>query len=344
MYNVLFPQHTPPPPPISSGSTSSPSVLPPHPSQPPSMSTPSPILQINSFASSHSCPLDTVGLVSISPPILGSPPLEIDAVLEGKLFLPPYLQPGSDCRSFDDLIDDQTPIQRQLGPCPFTPKIWDDKRKQIIRKYSTIYGKNADKRRMELSDFEVNINEASYQLCLRDPTLLARRDELFILAKRAITEGGYPYHHGFSKAKKCENSLFGGGGGGGACGSEKKHRLEVDESSLEGAKSLKLDKLITDSMTKLHKSISSAERLNESKRKQKMAEVGMKISTNKLHQSSKLAALEKAHEQGTGLLYMYILYMYSGISVEQNGVNFNFVAPSSDDLCMHKEFDLNALL
>lgn len=122
-------------------------------------------------------------------------------------FLPPYLQPGSSCTAFDDLVDDSTPIQKGLGPCPVSPSMWDSQRAELIRKHSAIYGQNVNKRKMEkLSFHEENVNEAAQQLCMRDPTLLVRREELFILARRAVKEGGYAFHRGYSRAKDVENS------------------------------------------------------------------------------------------------------------------------------------------
>ena len=61
--------------------------------------------------------------------------------------LPHYLQPGSGMRDFGELVDDTTPVQRELGACPFGPEMWDDKRWELVRKLSAIYGQNSTKRK-----------------------------------------------------------------------------------------------------------------------------------------------------------------------------------------------------
>lgn len=140
------------------------------------------------------------------------------------LYLPPYLQDNSDSRNFDELIDNQTPVQKTLGPCPFIPSMWDSERKDLIRKYASIYGKNFNRRQKEiLTPFEEQVNEGAFQLCLRDPTLLVRREELFVLAKRAVKEGGYTYYHGFSKGKDSDNTI--------ATTGQKRVRLGEESSS-----------------------------------------------------------------------------------------------------------------
>ncbi|VDK71261.1 unnamed protein product, partial [Cylicostephanus goldi] len=54
------------------------------------------------------------------------------------------------------------------------------------RKYSAIYGRFDAKRKPDkgLSFHEVSVNEAAAQLCLIMPSLLTRRDELFLLARQ----------------------------------------------------------------------------------------------------------------------------------------------------------------
>ena len=90
--------------------------------------------------------------------------------------------------------------QSQLGPPPFSHSVWDRKRAELICKSSTIHGGYKAKRRhLPLTTHEEGVNEAAFQLCLRDPTLLVRRDELFLLARRAVKKRGYMGGHGDQK-------------------------------------------------------------------------------------------------------------------------------------------------
>ena len=204
-----------------------------------------------------------------------------------KASLPPYLMPNSECRTFDDLVDDRTPIQKALGPPPFSPNIWDPDRRELIRKYSAIYGKSGGDRRQKevLSDFEVHINEAAFQLCLRDPTLLVRREELYILSKRAVKEGGYAYYHGFSKTKESLNSITS------STISGHKHPRsadsDVDEGGMPPAK-----------MMSLKTALNIPSKLSVKRRLEHMQELENLIAENKSQQAVKLAALERAQQNG----------------------------------------------
>ena len=78
----------------------------------------------------------------------------------------------------------------------------DDERKQLLREHSRIYGRDTKKRKtVELNSHEQIINEAAAQLCLRDPTLLVRRDELFTQARRIVRDSGFSFVHGHSRSK-----------------------------------------------------------------------------------------------------------------------------------------------
>jgi hypothetical protein len=78
----------------------------------------------------------------------------------------------------------------------------DPERQQLIREHSKIYGRDDKKRKsLDLNCHEQMINEAAAQLCLRDPTLLVRRDELFTMARRVVRESGFTYVHGHSRSK-----------------------------------------------------------------------------------------------------------------------------------------------
>ena len=202
--------------------------------------------------------------------------------------LPPYLLPGSECRTFDDLVDEKTPIQKALGPSPFSPSIWDPNRRELIRKYSAIYGKNTGDRRQKdtLSEFEMQVNEAAFQLCLRDPTLLVRREELFTLSKRAVKEGGYVYYHGISKTKQSLNSVSSP-----VIGSHK-HPRSTDGNPLEesGAPPAKMMLLKT--------ALNIPTKLSVKRRLEHMQELESLITENKSQQAVKLAALESAQQNG----------------------------------------------
>ena len=132
--------------------------------------------------------------------------------------------PNLKCIPFDELVDELTPTQSQLGPPPFYPSVWDRKRAELIRKSSTIYGGHMAKRRhLPLTAHEEGVNEAAFQLCLRDPTLLVRRDELFLLARRAVKKRGYMDGHGDQKGSRSNSpSLMTGSHG------QKRSRPSID--------------------------------------------------------------------------------------------------------------------
>ncbi|XP_067824971.1 NGFI-A-binding protein 1-like isoform X2 [Heptranchias perlo] len=70
-------------------------------------------------------------------------------------------------------------------------------KEEEIRKFSAIYGRFDSKRKdgKNLTLHEVMVNEAAAQLCMIDSTLLARRDELFPLARQVVRDSGYKYSH-----------------------------------------------------------------------------------------------------------------------------------------------------
>lgn len=177
-----------------------------------------------------------------------------------KFCLPAYLHPKSNTSDFTELVDESTPIQMELGVCPILPHMWDPKRLELIHKAAAIYGQRSNQRKTaELTSHEMNVNEAAAQLCLRDPTLLARRDELFILSRRAVREGGFSYVHGFSRSKQAVASGDGDGD---------KRREEEGGSSQTTVRE---------------------------KRKQRLEELERLIGKNKEEQKAKIAALERAH-------------------------------------------------
>lgn len=119
------------------------------------------------------------------------------------------------------LLDDSVPIQKRLSPPLFSPNIWDSGRMEIIREASKLYSSSKTSRdgstssQEPLGSFEQSMNEASYQLCLYDPTLLVRKDELFLLANKCVVRSSCKRKAGDSTSD----------------GSSKKSRKKVDRSS-----------------------------------------------------------------------------------------------------------------
>ncbi|XP_068777610.1 NGFI-A-binding protein 2 [Struthio camelus] len=69
----------------------------------------------------------------------------------------------------------------------------DRQKEEEIRRHSAIYGRGEARRRdgKQLSLHELIINEAAAQFCLRDPSLLLRRVELFSLSRQVARESTY---------------------------------------------------------------------------------------------------------------------------------------------------------
>ncbi|KAL2087921.1 hypothetical protein ACEWY4_016749 [Coilia grayii] len=79
----------------------------------------------------------------------------------------------------------------------------DPHREEEIRKYSAIYGRFDSKRRdgKHLTLHELTVNEAAAQLCMKDCSLLTRRDELFGLARQVSREVTYKYTYRTCKSR-----------------------------------------------------------------------------------------------------------------------------------------------
>ncbi|OZC11280.1 NAB region 2 [Onchocerca flexuosa] len=106
------------------------------------------------------------------------------------------------------LIQNKKKISRELldvMQLPFN----SPQRLQEYRRYSAIYGRFDAKRKPDkpLTLHEVSVNEAAAQLCLRQPALLTRRDELFPLARQeylllqVVKDAGYNYVKGMKKGE-----------------------------------------------------------------------------------------------------------------------------------------------
>lgn len=83
-----------------------------------------------------------------------------------------------------NLVDETMIIQRELGPSPISPEIWDNKRRDILHKAAVLFSNSIS----PLTDQEHLMNEAAFQLCMWDPTLLVRQKDLFILAKKLLKQ------------------------------------------------------------------------------------------------------------------------------------------------------------
>ncbi|KAL3994617.1 NAB conserved region 2 (NCD2) family protein [Acanthocheilonema viteae] len=100
------------------------------------------------------------------------------------------------------LIQNKKKISRELLDVMQLP-FGSPQRLQEYRRYSAIYGRFDAKRKPDkpLTLHEVSVNEAAAQLCLRQPALLTRRDELFPLARQVVKDAGYNYVKGMKKSE-----------------------------------------------------------------------------------------------------------------------------------------------
>lgn len=98
------------------------------------------------------------------------------------------------------MIQNKKKISRELLDVMQLPR-GSPQRLHEYRKYSAIYGRFDAKRKPDkpLTLHEVSVNEAAAQLCLRQPALLTRRDELFPLARQVVKDAGYNYVKGMKR-------------------------------------------------------------------------------------------------------------------------------------------------
>lgn len=99
---------------------------------------------------------------------------------ETRLQVQPLLYLQSNSRHFSEVLD------------LMSMSVEHPHRIDEYRKYSAIYGRFDAKRRLDkgLSVHEVMVNEAAAQLCILMPALLTRRDDLFSLSRRVVSEAG----------------------------------------------------------------------------------------------------------------------------------------------------------
>ena len=146
-------------------------------------------------------PSTTVTIASTPPPLSAtntvSPPPPPDGTLSSNGHTEDsgnarrVIQIDVSAEELERLVDDSTPVQMRLGPSPFSPDMWDANRREIIHSSSQVFTtSNSRRRNHDLTEHETFMNEAAYRLCLWDPTLLVRREELFTLAKKLVRESG----------------------------------------------------------------------------------------------------------------------------------------------------------
>ncbi|NP_001279730.1 NGFI-A-binding protein 1-like [Callorhinchus milii] len=104
--------------------------------------------------------------------------------------------PRMDSKELECVFISNKKLAKTLGHI-FEMSDQEPQKEEEIRKYSAIYGRFDSKRKdgKNLTLHEVMVNEAATQLCMIDSTLLARRDELFPLARQVVRESGYKYSH-----------------------------------------------------------------------------------------------------------------------------------------------------
>ncbi|XP_028323699.1 NGFI-A-binding protein 1-like [Gouania willdenowi] len=149
---------------------------------------------------------------SLSPSDLGSPSSPRDAlealdgaavqsVLECVDRMAPGL-PKTDMSEVREQLKSNKKLAKMVGHI-FEMSDDEPRREDEIRKYSAIYGRFDSKRRdgKHLTLHELTVNEAAAQLCMRDITLLTRRDELFGLARQISREVTYKYTYRTSKSR-----------------------------------------------------------------------------------------------------------------------------------------------
>ena len=144
-------------------------------------------------------PASTVTIATTPPPpsatITISPPADCELPGEDQLGdssnVRKVVQIDVSTEQLERLVDECTPVQMRLGPSPVSPDIWDTNRREIIHSSSQVFTTSNSRRRShDLTEHETFMNEAAYRLCLWDPTLLVRREELFTLAKKLVRESG----------------------------------------------------------------------------------------------------------------------------------------------------------
>ena len=105
-----------------------------------------------------------------------------------------------------------------------------------------IYGKNTPDR--NLTEYEIAVNSASFELAKANPGLLAKRDELFRQAREKARESGYLFKKGSSRSKGTlseKSNTVPSAKRSNTTSDERKNRLlQIDEEMAELKKSLQI--------------------------------------------------------------------------------------------------------
>ena len=90
-------------------------------------------------------------------------------------------------QQLQELVDDSVIVQKHLKVSPIDPGIWDSGRREVIRNASQIFAQSSKGGQLKhMTEHELLMNEAAFHLCLWDPTLLVRKEELFTLSKKLV--------------------------------------------------------------------------------------------------------------------------------------------------------------
>ncbi|KAK2086664.1 NGFI-A-binding protein 1 [Saguinus oedipus] len=110
--------------------------------------------------------------------------------------------PKSDLNEVKKLLKTNKKLAKMIGHI-FEMNDDDPHKEEEIRKYSAIYGRFDSKRKdgKHLALHELTVNEAPAQLCVKDNSLLTRRDELFALVRQISQEVTCKYTYRTTKSK-----------------------------------------------------------------------------------------------------------------------------------------------
>ena len=105
--------------------------------------------------------------------------------------------------------------------------------RESIKKESQIYGANSDS--VNLTKYQKTINDAAFQLCLENPSLVKTKGKLLDLARKKVDSDGYTY----VKKRSC-STRFGAESG---C---KENKVEKREKLTDGLRQKRIAELCKD--------------------------------------------------------------------------------------------------